>query len=367
MKSGVKRLLSLIILLLAPSGVAQFASGTNPEQVADQAVRSWLEQPRTDLGSLQALTPEELCLRVPDLLQSPPPPEGTRVTFESRRETRSEDEDARLYSYPAALPGERLEVVDVRLVREGAGWSAETVGFHIDSAPQGVRLWLQEPVAAWLFALFSLYLLYLLARPSFFRRWLAEGRKTIRQFRGVVIGTQVAFYGLFFLGTFVGSQLPESCTDAILEVVNSAITSVGATDAYGSLNVPRAAVVTFFQNFVVVTLTVLFSLAFLFGVPAYLFGGLSFLAQGIPFGLIGGLGLLEVLVVGVLLVLELTSYFLVIAGGGILLATVIREGFGAFRLGVRRLAQMLPFALLLLVIGAWYEAVVIILPQLLGR
>ena len=68
----------------------------------------------------------------------------------------------------------------------------------------------------------------------------------------------------------------------------------------------------------------------------------------------------------ILLVLELTSYFLVIAGGGILLVSVIREGFGGFSKGVRRLALMLPFALILLLVGAWYESSLIILPQLFG-
>ena len=364
--SALKSLLLCLAMTLTSSSFAQLATGTDPVRVADQAVRTWLEQEPLDIGAVGGLSTSELCVQLPDMLLNPPPPEGTSVNFEGRREASSE-EAQRIYSYPASLPGERLEVVDVVLERQNGGWSATRVGFHADPAPTGIRAWLQEPLAAGLFVLFSAAVLWLLLRPSsVLRRWLAQGRSTIRQFRGVVIGTQIALYSLFFLGALLGSQLPPSCTDAILEVVNTAVTTVGATDAYGSGNIPRAAVVTFYQNFVMVTLLLLFGLALLFGLPAYLFGGLSFFAQGIPFGLLGTLGLGQMLMVGLLLVLELTSYFLVIAGGGILLATVIREGIGAFGLGVRRLAQMLPFALLFLLLGAWYEALIIILPQLLG-
>ena len=141
--------LGLVLLVALGCGLAsaQVASGSDPEQVADQAVRSWLEQDRQDLGALGSLSAEELCSLAPQLLQSPPPPEGTSVAFGSRQEVASEDEAVRLYSYAASLPGERLEVVDVRLEREGAGWNAVRVGFDLETAPRGVRLWLQEPLA----------------------------------------------------------------------------------------------------------------------------------------------------------------------------------------------------------------------------
>ena len=50
-----------------------------------------------------------------------------------------------------------------------------------------------------------------------------------------------------------------------------------------------------------------------------------------------------------------------------LLVTLVRKGFSNFRLALRKLTMMVPFALLLLVIGAWYEAAVLILPRLLGQ
>jgi hypothetical protein len=364
--------LFLAVALGLGAALGQLAAGSDPGSVADAALREWLAERPADLPSLGAMTPEELCEVLPGMLLSPPPPEGTSVNFSARREqipdssTPGEAAEARLYSYPASLPSGALEVVDVRVERAEGGWVATRVGFHVDTAPQGIRAWLQEPLAAWLFIGFSLLVLWWLARPSFFRRWLAAGWATIRRYRQLVIVTQVALYSLFFVGAFLGSQLPPNCGTAIMDVLSTAVTTLGATDAYGSGNLARAAVVTFYQNFVMVSVVFLFSLSVLFGVPAYLFGSFSFFAQGIPFGLVGGLDPLQFVMIGVLLALELTAYFLVIAGGGILLATVIREGMSAFGTGVRRAAQMLPFAMLLLLVGAWYEAAVIILPTVLG-
>ena len=102
-------------------------------------------------------------------------------------------------------------------------------------------------------------------------------------------------------------------------------------------------------------------LAAILGVPAYIFAAFSFFTQGIPFGLLGGGNALQLLSLFVLLALELTSYFLVVAGGGMLLATIFRRREGAFAQAYRKLLLMLPVAGVLLLIGAWYEALLIIL------
>ena len=371
----MKRLLLGCLLLFGTAFVqlasAQLATGSDPAQVADEAVDAWLNTPRLDFDTLPGLSTEEACRMLPDLLANPPPQQGLEVNLEGQRELDVEEAGVARFSYPAALPSGQAELLTVTLVQpEGAEnegtWEATSVGVQTGSQGPSFRDRLQTPLAGWIFVGFSFYILFLLVTPSFFRRWLAEGWEVIKAHRRIIIGTQVVFYGLFGLGMLTGANLPQVCTEAVLEVVNAAVTSLGAVEAYGSLNIQRAAVITFYQNFGVVSLSLLFGSSLLFGVPAYLIGAMSFYAQGIPFGLVGSINAANLLFVLVLLVLELTSYFLIIGGGGVLLATIIKGGFGAVREAIRKLALMLPFALLFLLAGAWYEAVLIILPQLLA-
>jgi hypothetical protein len=281
------------------------------------------------------------------------------VNIDDRRELATDEEGMKRFSYSAVRPRGQLEVVQVTLEQEGDEWVARRVEYRMSQA--GGRDWLQRPATAWLFGLFSLVVLYLVVTPSFLRTWLARGIVVLRENRGVVLFTMILLYGLFALGVFTGSQLPEECTEAALTVVNQAITAVGASEAYGSGNVARAAAVTFYQNFVVVTLSVTFTLALLFGVPAYLLSMVSFFVQAIPFGLVDAFAGPEAIFVIVLILLELTAYFLVVAGGGILLRTLVRNGFGALSLAVGRLLLMLPLAMVLLLVAAWYEAAALLL------
>jgi hypothetical protein len=369
-------LLVTLYSVLGTLSFAQLATGTNPEQVADNAVRAWLETPQTNLMDLAGRPPEEVCAELPQLLASPAPPEGSSVNFEDRKEQETSDENVRRYTYSATLPvrvlgrdaGEGLEVISVTLTREGDTWQAERITYQSLQQPGGMRQWLQTRTASIVFIAFTLYILFLLFnRNSFLRKWLVQGRSVIRAHRGLVIGTMVALYLIFGLGMLTGSNLPNTCQNAVMEVLTTAITMTGATQAYGSQNLATAAAVTFYQNFGVVSLSLLFGSGLFFGFLAYLIAAFQFFSLGIPFGFSLGGGFGQLIFVLVLLLLELTAYFLIVAGGGILLVTVVRKGIRAFGEGVRNSALMLPFALLLLLLGAWYEAGVIILPQILGR
>jgi hypothetical protein len=367
--------LLLFTFYFLPFSSAQLATGTNPEQVADDAVRTWLETPQTNLMDLAGRPPEEVCAELPALLASPAPPEGSSVNFEDRKEQETSDENVKRYTYSATLPvrvlgrdaGDSLEIISVTLNREGDTWQAQRITYQSLQQPGGMRQWLQTQTASIVFIAFTLYVLFLLVRPgSFLRRWLSQGRAVIRTHRGLVIGTMVALYLVFGLGMLTGSRLPASCQTAITDVLTTAITMTGATQAYGSQNLATAAALTFYQNFGVVSLSLLFGTGLFFGILPYLIGVVQFFTLGIPFGFSIGGGFAQIIFLIVLLLLELTAYFLIIAGGGILLVTVVRKGIRGFGEGVRNSALMLPFALLLLLLGAWYEAAVIILPQLLG-
>lgn len=345
-----------MLLLLATAG-AQTAA-LPAEEVADGAVTDWQNRPAPTVESLGAMNTVELCQAIPVLLVNPPPPEGTRVNLDDRLELPAGEPGQRVFSYSAVGPSEQLSVVQVVLQQEGADWRVLQVGFR-QAAPSGIRAWVQTPAAAWTFSVLSLLVLALVLRPGRFRRLLGRSLAVIREHRRAYTFTLVLMFAIFGAGILTGSNLPDECTAAIMETVNTAVTSVGATEAYLSGNIPRAATVTFHQNFVVVSASTLFSLALLFGIPAYLFGGFSFFAQAIPFGLIAPSGP-EFVMIGVLLLLELFAYFSVIAGGGFLLITLIRKGMTALPEAVGKLLLMLPIAGLLLLLGAWYEALIII-------
>ncbi len=354
------RLISLLVLLFASALPVLAQEQPDPVgELADQAVQEWVNQPAFTLERLTGLSTIEVCELLPAALVNPPPAEGTRVNVNDRIELPTSDPDVRLFSYSAAGAAGQLHVVQATMVRTGDSWSVQQVGFR-QPPPSGLRAWVQTPPASWVFGALSLMVVVLLLRPSPLRRWLGMALGVIRQHRRLYVFSMALLFGVFAFGAYTGSQLPDECTAAVFEAVAGAVSLVGATQAYDSGSVARAAVVTFHQNFVVVTLSVLFSLAMVFGVPAYLFGMISFFTQAIPFGMVGGLVGIELLFMVLLLLLELTAYFTVVAGGGFLLATLIRQGFSSFPQAVGKLLLMLPVAMVLLLAGAWYEALILV-------
>ena len=333
------------------------------EEAADAAVRDWLARQPLSFDRLSGLDAAQLCRELPGIVTQPPPPAGTDVNLDDRVErTTPDDGEERVFTYAASLQGGQLDVVEVRLRPADQGWEVVRVGFRTDSTLTGVRAWLQTPAASWTFiALSVLTVAMLFVRGSPLRAWLKRTRQAVAEHRRLVIITILALYGVFGLGVLSGSTLPESCDVAVVQIVEGAITSLGATAAYGSGDVPRAAAVTFYQNFVVVTLSVTFALAAVLGVPAYIYAAFSFFVQGVPFGLLGGGDAAQILALFVVLILELTSYFFVVSGGGMLLSTIWRGGFGRLPDGFRKLLSTLPVAMLLLMIGAWFEATALIL------
>lgn len=354
-----RMLVAALVLLAAPVALAQLATGDDPEAVADRAVEAWLEQQTRTIGALMSLPPEEACRDLPALVENPPPPEGTEVNLEDRQQRQIDVENARSYTYPAELPNGELDVVQVDLSLENGTWSATSVGFRAQQGPS--RSFLNQPLAWAAFLLLSLATLYLLFRQaSFLRAWVREGRALLREHRGIFIGTMVLVYGAFALGAISGTALPEACAEAVLSVLQGSLEATGATQAVESGNILRAALTIWYQNFVVVNVVVFFTLAVLFGIPGYLGAAVILFVNGIPFGLVGSFGLVQLVFLALLIFLELTAHAVVVAGGGIMLKTVIRGGFSAFSEGVRRLVLMIPLAFLLLLIGAWYETFLLV-------
>jgi hypothetical protein len=335
--------------------------GEDPGRVADEAIAVWLEQTSTSLTDLAGRSAEEVCEALPGLVSNPPPPEGTRVRIEERLAVPIEgDDDRAAFTYAAVRSGDLLDVVRVDLRRDGETWQVERVGFRVDASGSG-RAWLQTPAASIGFAVLTLLTVLSLIRPSPLRRALARSIETIRRHRRTVLITMGALYATFIVGVLAGASLPDACDAAVLTVVQNAVAELGAVEAYASGDVARAAVVTFYQNFVVVTFSVHFLLSLLMGAPTYLVAVPQFFLLGLPFGLLADTAPLALVPVVVLVGIELTAYFLVVSGGGIVLGTLFRRGFGAYPEAVRQAASLLVPAGLLLLAGAWYEAIVLII------
>lgn len=333
-------------------------SGDDPSLVADEAVEAWLARPPAALSDLLGRDASEVCALLPDLVAAPPPPEGTRVNLDDRRALDVDDPDRRRYSYSAVRPVDQLDVVVVELVRVDDAWEAVSVGFRVETATRG---WLGSPVSGGVFGGLTLLVLVLLVRPSPLRRVLASGLEYVREHRRLVFGTMILLYGAFALGVWSGASLPPACDDAVMAVLGQALGQVGATDALLAGDPLRLAVTIFYQNFGVVTL-LLFWLGLLFGVPAYLLAFPQFFANGLPFGVLyDATGPLALLGTVLLIVIELTAYFLVVAGGGMLLVTIVRHGLGGFPLALRKTLSMLAIAGVLLLLGAWYEVALLLL------
>ena len=156
--------------------------GNTPAAAADNAVRAWLKRAPLNPTALAGLPPEEVCRELPALLNNPAPPAGTTVNFQDRV-VRERTETTRRYTYPVTFPGNRLSVLEVTLERQNGRWQAENVGVQTSAQGPTIPAVLQGPAAAWVFAAFSVFFLYLLVRPSFFRRWLAEGWGYLREHR----------------------------------------------------------------------------------------------------------------------------------------------------------------------------------------
>ncbi len=356
-------LLTLLLAILSfataqvPTGPAGM-TGVDPEALADDAVQAWLATDVVSLSELGAMDAEAVCEALPALFAAPPPPSGTDVAIEDRQARDTGDANRLRFTYAAEVPPNRLEVVEVLLTRDGDAWRVEGVGFQIDVGSG--RSWLTTPQAGLVMVLFTLAFVFGLARRSFLQRWLREGAAAIREHRRLVTWTMLLGWSVVVAGFWTGSQLPDACETAVVTILGSTLDSVGATAALASGDVAQTAAVIYYQNFFVVTLTVLLGSAVLLGVPAYLLASASFFAQTTAFGVLGlgsGWGLIAIVV---LMILEFTAYFLVVSGGGMLVATLVRGGLTALGTGYRKLFSVISWSALLLLIGAWYEALILL-------
>ena len=413
-RSKVKTGFLLLLFFLFPLSfsVAQLASGTDPEQVADKAVEAWLAREPFNPYAVIGSSSDDIgaaCTDLGENLINPAPPAGTVVNFDNRElvepdlsDSTTEPEPAtqtnletvdtengatageaatqtlepdatasepvlseRVYSYPASYPSGQLVIVEAKLSQTAGGWRADDVAIRLDTEQlEGMFAAysaVQTPLGYGIFTLFSIAFITLVFLPSsFLRRWLTEGWTYTLQHRRTVIFSVALLYGLFALGYMTGTVLPAACGNVFAGLIGRNLDSIGVLDALASGNVARLSSLIFFQNFTFGAFTTTFIPASVLALPAYLFNGARFYFLAIVFGFQGFANFFDVSKAIILFAVELMAYIMVTAGGGMMLLTLIREGFSGFRSGYRKLLMMLPIAALLLIIGAWYEAAVIL-------
>ena len=363
-----RSLLIALCLLVAPLSFAQTDANEDvadiTNETADEAVATWLEGDTANFREQIRLAGDDLgevCRTTETFLLNPPAPSGMSVNFADRQVLES-SENSILYSYPASFENGGLAIVETQLVRENDSWQAERVGLRLNGA-DGVNSMadtVQSPFSYILFSLFSVALLILLFRPgSIIRHWLGEGVGYLREHPGVTIFSLIFFYGSFIAGYATGTTLPQVCSEVLQNYLTQSLEGLGILEAVTSQNTPRLATAIFFQNFTFGAFATTFIPASLLAVPAYLFNGPRLFFLALIIGDAGVGSAFGATLSIILYIVELLAYALVAAGGGMMLMTLIREGFGGVGKGYRKLLMMLPLAMLILVVGAWYEAVII--------
>ena len=350
--------LSSIVIVL--SVIFSFASGQDaantPEVVANKAVKAWLDRAEKfelDFSRFFTEEPEAMCEELTDFGQMPNLIKVTEVNFDDTNVTET-SETTRTYTYASKTRESLLGKVIVKLELTNSGeWEAKTVRLDFSSGAPSPLSQLNNPTTSWVFLFLSFYLLYLCLKPSFFRRWLTKGIEVIREHKRIVLGTVIALYSAFVLGVLTGQTMPENCNAYITETLSQGTNDIGIIEIIQTGDIARIAAAITFWNFSMGAIITTLLPASLFAVPAYILNLLRFFYLAIPFANIPTQTLTLHLPV---IIIELLAYILITAGGGIFLATLIRKGWKGYREGLRKLFLMVPIALVLLVIGAWYES-----------
>jgi hypothetical protein len=348
-------LLFMATTLLALSGLA--LATPEAEQVAMDAAERWARG-EYRASPQAARTIEEVLEAARVEAAFDPPPAEVTVLHDSIRAV-GEPADGRWRFDLAYVSPERDGTVSVILELRPEGWREVSV---LDR--DRPRTWLQalqdppfiaQPAAGLVFLALTIAAAVSLASPrSVVRRAIVSGIATIRAHPGAYLAASISIYGLFLLGTFLGAADP-GLRQQIAATVGSALDRLhGLSAAVRSGDVLHAAAVIFWNNlFSGIGLTA--ALAIPLGILAFVVNGARFLIFGIA--LAPGSAPTALLLLHVpTIIIELQAYILPTAGGAAILTGALRGGWGGFREGLRALGALTALGVLVLVVGAWYEA-----------
>ncbi len=348
------RILKIVsVIVIFTNAGAQLATGASPEVVASEAVKTWLKRAEQfELSQFFKEDPEALCQELSAFGQLPNWIKNTEVNFDDVNVIET-DETTHTYTYASKTNETILGQVKVQLAKTDDEWEAQSVRLDFASSGTSPLSQINYPITGWVFLFFSFYLAYLCLRPSWFRSWFMKGVEVIRAHRRIVLGTIIGLYSAFVLGMVVGNNLPQACHAYITEMLSTGISDIGIVEVLETGDIARIAAAISFWNFSMGAIVTTLLPASLFALPAYLLNFSRFFYIAIPFADLPPIAVVAHLPV---IAIELLAYILITAGGGIFLATLIRQGWKGYREGLKRLFLMIPIALVLLVIAAWYES-----------
>jgi hypothetical protein len=211
----------------------------------------------------------------------------------------------------------------------------------------------KTPLGNWLFVAFTALLAWASFAKTRWRDVLLASWGTIRSGWWIYIGTNTLLYGIFLMFSASAAAFPESVAALreslgqilVRNEVQTLLAGGVGSAAFGiSLNNFIAGVVMFFTSGLFLAL------------PAYLVSSLNFMVYGFalsPVGMPQALFWLHIPTI----IIELQAYILIVSASGIFLWRVVRSRFSEFRAAWQGYWGVLPLAVSVLILAAWYEAI----------
>jgi hypothetical protein len=362
-----------LLLLLSSSGLAKNPmppASANPsaDQAADQAVRDWqagkYKPAPLDAKTLESITnPTELLQRqLRELAQQvrfTPPPKEARVSFNLRKVT--QQNGARVYSYPITSSGLGDETLTVTLLPDGQNWKTESV--RIGDSTSLIPDFVKTDWGAWLFAALSALLLWASLAKTAWRTVLEQNVQLAKTYKWIFVGTYITMFGLFALGTLAGIANPD-ITKAIGEFLSTVLSANGVAELTQT-NVASAAFGITWNNLRSGIFLTSYVPGSLFAVPAYLIGLFQYPFYGLALAPVGTLPLGAWLLHIPTILIELGAYIFIVASSGVMLYRIIKKT--PLAVAFLEYTRCLPFAIAFLILGAWYEAfeIIVLIPMVL--
>jgi hypothetical protein len=344
--------LAVFALNIVPSSAQVQAVKSDPqaEAIADQAVREWLAGKFKSAEVAAPKTADEATARM--LEQNflvTPSPKGANVNFKLRRVQDSAPGRVN-FTYPLSSDDLGDANLVVTVIKSGSDWAVRAIRVAPDVSliPNEVY----STLGGWVFVLLTALLAYAVLAQTIWRRWMLESWAITREFLSVYVGTNIALYGLFVLGSLFGASFP--ITVGVLREIVSGALSQGGLEGLRDASVPSAAFAITLNNLRAGILISSFIPGSLFAVPAYLLSFSTFVFYGVALSPVGLPPVAFALHIPTIIV-EMQAYIYVVASSGVMLARIVRSKV-SFGLAWRDYAKGLTVAITILVLAAWYEA-----------